>query len=161
MLEIHDHLTSLTSYAPDGLLSLAFLMLTVVIPSQNSPGRQQVQVLLWSSVLFIMFSVLISLFRVKNRGVSLDSSHPTLVLRVGQDIRSLYSSKISGYVLPRTIVTHLRTCRYSQMDGITAARLLSEHTRCVSFQRHWCVEHYRNRYQVAPVRYVYESAVQF
>ncbi|OCH94993.1 oligosaccharyl transferase subunit OST3/OST6 family [Obba rivulosa] len=51
-----------------GLLALAFFMLTTVIPYQTSPQRQRVQVYLWSFVIFIMFSVLVSCFRVKNRG---------------------------------------------------------------------------------------------
>ncbi|KAI0341618.1 oligosaccharyl transferase subunit OST3/OST6 family [Trametopsis cervina] len=51
-----------------GLLGGAFLMLTMVAPYQTSKSRQQVQVWLWSIVVFVMFSVLISLFRVKNRG---------------------------------------------------------------------------------------------
>lgn len=52
----------------DGLLSAAFLMLTLVAPLQTSPTRQRVQIYLWSSVVFVLFSVLLSLFRVKNRG---------------------------------------------------------------------------------------------
>ena len=52
----------------DGLLSAAFLMLTVVTPYTVSSKRQKAQVYLWSIVIFIMYSVLISIFRVKNRG---------------------------------------------------------------------------------------------
>ncbi|OJT15729.1 Dolichyl-diphosphooligosaccharide--protein glycosyltransferase subunit 3 [Trametes pubescens] len=51
-----------------GLLSAAFLMLTLVTPYQTHPARQRLQVYLWSGVILVMFSVLISLFRVKNRG---------------------------------------------------------------------------------------------
>ncbi|KAI9070391.1 oligosaccharyl transferase subunit OST3/OST6 family [Trametes sanguinea] len=51
-----------------GLLSAAFLMLTLVTPYQTSPSRQRLQIYLWSGVILVMFSVLISLFRVKNRG---------------------------------------------------------------------------------------------
>lgn len=40
----------------------------MVVPYQTSPGRQQMQVWLWSATIFIIFSVLVSLFRVKNRG---------------------------------------------------------------------------------------------
>ena len=58
---------SFNSY-PDGLLSASFLMLTLITPHQTSPSRQRLQVYLWSGVIFVMFSVLISLFRVKNRG---------------------------------------------------------------------------------------------
>jgi len=51
-----------------GLLGGAFLMLTVITPYTASPARQKAQVYLWSIVIFIMYSVLLSLFRVKNRG---------------------------------------------------------------------------------------------
>ncbi|KAH8106976.1 oligosaccharyl transferase subunit OST3/OST6 family [Cristinia sonorae] len=51
-----------------GLLAASFLMLTVVTPYTTSPSRQKLQVYLWTIVIFIMFSVLLSLFRVKNRG---------------------------------------------------------------------------------------------
>ncbi|KAI0079940.1 oligosaccharyl transferase subunit OST3/OST6 family [Panus rudis PR-1116 ss-1] len=51
-----------------GLLAAAFLMLTIVTPLTTSPSRQRVQVYLWSIVIFIMYSVLLSIFRVKNRG---------------------------------------------------------------------------------------------
>jgi len=49
-------------------LAGAVLMLTLVVPRQTSPQRQRAQVYLWTSVIFIMFSVLVSLFRIKNRG---------------------------------------------------------------------------------------------
>ncbi|KAF9482772.1 oligosaccharyl transferase subunit OST3/OST6 family [Pholiota conissans] len=51
-----------------GLLSFAFLMLILVVPLQSSPQRQRLQVYLWTGVIMIIYSVLISLFRVKNRG---------------------------------------------------------------------------------------------
>ncbi|KAI0780830.1 oligosaccharyl transferase subunit OST3/OST6 family [Trametes elegans] len=51
-----------------GLLSAAFLMLTLVTPYQTNPAKQRIQIYLWSGVILVMFSVLISLFRVKNRG---------------------------------------------------------------------------------------------
>jgi oligosaccharyltransferase complex subunit gamma len=47
---------------------MAFLMLTVVTPYQTSPSRQRAQIYLWTAVIFVMFSILISFFRVKNRG---------------------------------------------------------------------------------------------
>ena len=52
----------------DGTLAFAFLMLTIVIPYQSSPGRQRIQVYLWNGVIMLVYSVLITLFRVKNRG---------------------------------------------------------------------------------------------
>jgi oligosaccharyltransferase complex subunit gamma len=51
-----------------GLLSASFLMLTLVAPLQTSPTRQRTQIYLWSGVIFILFSVLVSFFRVKNGG---------------------------------------------------------------------------------------------
>ncbi|KAH7889676.1 hypothetical protein F5I97DRAFT_1801624 [Phlebopus sp. FC_14] len=51
-----------------GILAGSFLMLTVVTPYQRSPIRQRTQVYLWTAVNFIVFSILVSLFRVKNRG---------------------------------------------------------------------------------------------
>ncbi|KAH7926327.1 hypothetical protein BV22DRAFT_1118985 [Leucogyrophana mollusca] len=51
-----------------GLLAGSFLMLTVVTPHQLSPTRQRTQVYLWTAVNLIVFSILVSLFRVKNRG---------------------------------------------------------------------------------------------
>ncbi|KAI0928544.1 hypothetical protein AcW1_005756 [Taiwanofungus camphoratus] len=51
-----------------GVLAWAFLMLTTIVPNQISPQRQRAQIYLWIAVVFIMFSVLISIFRVKNRG---------------------------------------------------------------------------------------------
>ncbi|KAH9901027.1 oligosaccharyl transferase subunit OST3/OST6 family [Cubamyces lactineus] len=51
-----------------GLLAASFLMLTLITPYQTNPARQRLQVYLWSAVILVMFSVLVSLFRVKNRG---------------------------------------------------------------------------------------------
>jgi len=51
-----------------GLLSASFLMLTLVAPLQTSPTRQRIQVYLWSGIIFVLFSILVSFFRVKNRG---------------------------------------------------------------------------------------------
>ncbi|GLB34939.1 putative dolichyl-diphosphooligosaccharide-protein glycotransferase [Lyophyllum shimeji] len=51
-----------------GLLAMSFLMLVTVVPYQTSPARQRVQIYLWSGVFVIVYSVLVSLFRVKNRG---------------------------------------------------------------------------------------------
>ncbi|KAG6850991.1 hypothetical protein H0H93_004478 [Arthromyces matolae] len=52
-----------------GLLSLSFLMLVMVVPYQSSPSRQRAQIYLWSAVFVLVYSVLVSLFRVKNRGL--------------------------------------------------------------------------------------------
>ncbi|KAJ3507875.1 hypothetical protein NLJ89_g6060 [Agrocybe chaxingu] len=50
-----------------GLLSFAFLMLIMAVPYQPSPQRQRMQVYLWTGVILIVYSVLVSLFRVKHR----------------------------------------------------------------------------------------------
>ncbi|EGN95955.1 hypothetical protein SERLA73DRAFT_185405 [Serpula lacrymans var. lacrymans S7.3] len=51
-----------------GVAGAAVLMLTIVTPYQMSPPRQRMQIYLWTAVNLIMFSILVSLFRVKNRG---------------------------------------------------------------------------------------------
>ncbi|KAF8636581.1 hypothetical protein AX17_003392 [Amanita inopinata Kibby_2008] len=51
-----------------GLLAASFLMLIVVVPKQTSPLRQKVQVYLWTIIIMIVYSILVSLFRIKNRG---------------------------------------------------------------------------------------------
>ncbi|KAF8746071.1 hypothetical protein AX14_000134 [Amanita brunnescens Koide BX004] len=51
-----------------GLLAVAFLMLIVVVPRQASPNRQRLQIYLWTIVIMIVYSILVSLFRAKNRG---------------------------------------------------------------------------------------------
>ncbi|KAH9926214.1 oligosaccharyl transferase subunit OST3/OST6 family [Fomitopsis serialis] len=51
-----------------GTLAAGFLMLTLVVPSQMSPSRQRMQVYLWTGVIFVMYSVLVSLFKEKNKG---------------------------------------------------------------------------------------------
>lgn len=43
-------------------------MLTMVTPTQMSPTRQRIQVYVWTSVIFVVFSILIALFKIKNRG---------------------------------------------------------------------------------------------
>ena len=43
-------------------------MLISITPRQTSPHRQRLQVYLWTGVIMIVYSVLLSLFRVKNRG---------------------------------------------------------------------------------------------
>ncbi|KAL0581709.1 oligosaccharyl transferase subunit ost3/OST6 [Marasmius crinis-equi] len=50
-----------------GTLSFSFLMLMMIVPYQSSPARQRVQIYLWTGVIFLVYSVLITLFKVKNR----------------------------------------------------------------------------------------------
>jgi len=51
-----------------GLLGVAFIMQILVVPIQGSPTRQRFQVYLWTAVTVIVYSILVSLFRVKNKG---------------------------------------------------------------------------------------------
>ncbi|KAH8833594.1 oligosaccharyl transferase subunit OST3/OST6 family [Flagelloscypha sp. PMI_526] len=50
------------------LLGVSFLMLSLVVPSLSSPNRQRFQVYVWTAVVMLIYSMLLSLFRVKNRG---------------------------------------------------------------------------------------------
>ncbi|KAF7304898.1 hypothetical protein MKEN_01204100 [Mycena kentingensis (nom. inval.)] len=51
-----------------GTLGFAFLMLTMVIPNQSTGQRQRVQVYLWTTIITLVYSILIVLFKAKNRG---------------------------------------------------------------------------------------------
>ncbi|KAF7294920.1 hypothetical protein MIND_01030100 [Mycena indigotica] len=51
-----------------GTLGFSFLMLVMVIPYQTSGQRQRVQVYLWTTIIMLVYSILIVLFKVKNRG---------------------------------------------------------------------------------------------
>ncbi|KAJ6596910.1 hypothetical protein DFH09DRAFT_1258647 [Mycena vulgaris] len=51
-----------------GTLGAAFLMLTMVIPYQTSAQRQRFQIYLWSTIIMLVYSILVVLFKVKNRG---------------------------------------------------------------------------------------------
>lgn len=57
-----------TNLTIDGTLAFSVVMLTMIVPYQTSPARQRLQVYLWSGVLMLIYSVLVTLFRVKNRG---------------------------------------------------------------------------------------------
>lgn len=70
-------------------------MLIMIVPYQSSPHRQRMQVYLWWIVITIVYSVLVSLFRVKNRGkILLYPAFPLRLILGEQDIRSNYFSKI-------------------------------------------------------------------
>ena len=43
-------------------------MLILVVPYQSSPQRQRLQIYLWTGVILVMYSVLLSVFRIKNGG---------------------------------------------------------------------------------------------
>jgi len=51
-----------------GLLGFSFFVLTVIVPRQQSPAKQRVQVYIWTGVIVVLYSVLVSLFKLKNRG---------------------------------------------------------------------------------------------
>ncbi len=53
---------------PDGLLSFAVISLAVKAPRMIDPKLQQVSILAWGGVLFVMYSFLLSIFRIKNSG---------------------------------------------------------------------------------------------
>jgi hypothetical protein len=62
-------------------------MLALVTPLQTSARRQRTQVYLWSAVIFVVFSILVSIFKVKNRGTLCVSccGDPQLSLCVDND----------------------------------------------------------------------------
>ncbi|KAJ7273730.1 oligosaccharyl transferase subunit OST3/OST6 family [Mycena haematopus] len=51
-----------------GTLGFAFVMLTMVIPYQATAQRQRFQIYLWSAIIMLVYSILIVLFKIKNRG---------------------------------------------------------------------------------------------
>ncbi|KAJ7097911.1 hypothetical protein B0H15DRAFT_823259 [Mycena belliarum] len=51
-----------------GTLGASFLMLIMVIPYQTSAQRQRFQIYLWSAIIMLVYSILVVLFKVKNRG---------------------------------------------------------------------------------------------
>ncbi|KAF7363462.1 hypothetical protein MSAN_01002000 [Mycena sanguinolenta] len=51
-----------------GTLGFAFIMLTTVIPYQATAQRQRFQIYLWTTIIMLVYSILIVLFKVKNRG---------------------------------------------------------------------------------------------
>ena len=55
----------------DGVLSLGFISLTLVVPRHPSPARQRYGVYLWTGVMITLFSALVSIFKMKNGGMLL------------------------------------------------------------------------------------------
>ncbi|KAF4636992.1 hypothetical protein G7Y89_g1092 [Cudoniella acicularis] len=51
-----------------GLLSFATISLALKVPRIKDPKTQQVAVLIWGGVIFVMYSFLLSVFRIKNGG---------------------------------------------------------------------------------------------
>jgi oligosaccharyltransferase complex subunit gamma len=52
----------------DGLLSFATIALALKVPRIADPKTQQLAVLAWGGVIFVMYSFLLSVFRIKNGG---------------------------------------------------------------------------------------------
>lgn len=52
----------------DGLLGFSIVALTVFVPGQLNPTKQRIAVYLWLSMLVVLFSLLMRLFRIKNGG---------------------------------------------------------------------------------------------
>ena len=59
---------SYSSWGSDGILSFATISLAIRVPRIASAQQQQLAVLLWSAVMFGMYSFLMSVFRIKNGG---------------------------------------------------------------------------------------------
>lgn len=57
-----------SEHKTDGLLSFSTIALALKVPRMADPKRQQVAVLVWSSVILGMYSFLLSVFRIKNGG---------------------------------------------------------------------------------------------
>lgn len=51
-----------------GLLSFATISLALKVPRISDPKIQQVAVLVWGGIIFVMYSFLLSVFRAKNGG---------------------------------------------------------------------------------------------
>lgn len=58
----------LTVLATDGVLSFCVISLAVKVPRIADSRTQQVAVFVWGVVLFLMYSFLLSIFRIKNGG---------------------------------------------------------------------------------------------
>ena len=52
----------------DGVLSFATIALAVKAPRIADPKQQQVAVMIWGAVMFLMYSFLLSIFKIKNGG---------------------------------------------------------------------------------------------
>lgn len=50
----------------DGLLSFATISLALKVPRISDPRTQQVAVIAWCGIIFVMYSFLLSVFRIKN-----------------------------------------------------------------------------------------------
>lgn len=60
--------TDINVFLLDGLLAFCAISLAVKVPRISDTRSQQVAVLAWGGVLFVMYSFLLSIFRIKNGG---------------------------------------------------------------------------------------------
>lgn len=58
----------MTNSISDGLLSFATISLALKVPRIADPATQQIAVLIWTIVIFLMYGFLLSVFRIKNGG---------------------------------------------------------------------------------------------
>lgn len=52
----------------DGVLSFATISLALKVPRIANPKTQQTAVIIWGGLLFLCYSFLLSVFRIKNGG---------------------------------------------------------------------------------------------
>ena len=52
----------------DGILSFTTIALALKVPRMADPKQQQLAVILWSTLMFLMYSFLMRVFRIKNGG---------------------------------------------------------------------------------------------
>lgn len=65
----HKEQKAMTDYfATDAILAFATISLALKVPRMVDAKRQQAAVLVWSILMFAMYSFLLSVFRIKNGG---------------------------------------------------------------------------------------------
>lgn len=52
----------------DGVLSFATIALVIKVPRMTNAAAQQIAIFIWGGVMLVMYSFLLSVFRVKNGG---------------------------------------------------------------------------------------------
>lgn len=61
-------LRRLLTNSKDGVLALSGISLAIKVPRMSDPKTQGVAIVAWGSVLFLVYSLLLSVFRGKNAG---------------------------------------------------------------------------------------------
>lgn len=135
-------------------------MLTLVVPRQLSPSRQRMQVYLWTGVIFVMYSVLVSLFKEKNRGTS-SGTYPTMSDR-SQSTRRLSVQAASvdvqtGVLYKRSALLRIRfrfACPNLSSFPISALERGGDTTRRISIRqsRDDATEMYKHAEMIESVR---------